>query len=219
MDFSGVEKFLDTPVKYYSSGMQVRLAFSVAAHLEPEILIIDEVLAVGDAEFQKKCIGKMSEVTGMGRTVLFVSHNKDAVARLCPRAILLEAGRLKWDGPTEETFSHYFSSMDRLNIDLEINSSKMFPESGFAWIVDLSDYEIYGDTLENFTGSKYILYEDGVKLTSPHSLHDEIRNYGNGMYSHWGTKLYFSTSDNSNPKTNGRTYILKHSPLSEIKPM
>jgi lipopolysaccharide transport system ATP-binding protein len=90
--FSGVEEFIDTPVKHYSSGMKVRLAFSVAAHLEPEILIIDEVLAVGDAEFQKKCLGKMEDVTGEGRTVLFVSHNMGAVRQLCQSGILLQRG-------------------------------------------------------------------------------------------------------------------------------
>nr|WP_255679660.1 ABC transporter ATP-binding protein [Methylocystis sp. WRRC1] len=90
--FAQVEKFLDTPVKHYSSGMYVRLAFAVAAHLEPEILVVDEVLAVGDAEFQKKCLGKMSEVAGQGRTVLFVSHNMGAIRALCPRAILLHRG-------------------------------------------------------------------------------------------------------------------------------
>jgi lipopolysaccharide transport system ATP-binding protein len=92
--FSEVEKFLDTPVKRYSSGMYVRLAFSVAAHLEPEILIVDEVLAVGDAAFQKKCLGKMKDVSGQGRTVLFVSHNMDAVQRLCSKGILLNKGNL-----------------------------------------------------------------------------------------------------------------------------
>ena len=98
VDFSGVEKFLDTPVKRYSSGMYVRLAFAVAAHLEPEILIIDEVLAVGDAEFQKKCLGKMQDVASAGRTILFVSHNMVAVRQLCSRAILIEAGRTAADG-------------------------------------------------------------------------------------------------------------------------
>ena len=92
--FSGVEKFIDTPVKHYSSGMQVRLAFAVAAHLEPEILIIDEVLTVGDAEFQKKCLGKMEDVTGEGRTVLFVSHNMGAITKLCDSGILLEQGKI-----------------------------------------------------------------------------------------------------------------------------
>ncbi len=93
--FAGVEQYIDTPVKRYSSGMQVRLAFSVAAHLEPEILLVDEVLAVGDAEFQKKCLGKMGEVAGEGRTVVFVSHNMNAVERICTDALLLDTGRLK----------------------------------------------------------------------------------------------------------------------------
>ncbi len=105
--FSGVEKFLDTPVKRFSSGMQVRLAFSVAAHLEPEILLVDEVLAVGDAQFQKKCLGKMKDVSGSGRTVLFVSHNMAAIRNLCRRTILLESGRLSLDTDTETAVSKY----------------------------------------------------------------------------------------------------------------
>lgn len=96
VDFAGVEKFLDTPVKRYSSGMYVRLAFAVAAHLEPEILIVDEVLAVGDAEFQKKCLGKMEQVGQDGRTVLFVSHNMAAVQRLCTTGMLLFSGKLSF---------------------------------------------------------------------------------------------------------------------------
>ncbi len=107
IDFSGVEQFIDTPVKRFSSGMQVRLAFAVAAHLEPEILIIDEVLAVGDASFQKKCLGKMQEVATDGRTVLFVSHDLAAVEKLCTRAILLDGGRCEADGPTSHTIAHY----------------------------------------------------------------------------------------------------------------
>lgn len=94
VDFSGVEKFIDTPVKRYSSGMYVRLAFAVAAHLDPEILIVDEVLAVGDTEFQKKCLGKMGDVAGEGRTVLFVSHNMGAISQLCTRALILDQGKL-----------------------------------------------------------------------------------------------------------------------------
>jgi lipopolysaccharide transport system ATP-binding protein len=106
--FAGVETFLDTPVKRYSSGMQVRLAFSVAAHLEPEILIIDEVLAVGDAEFQKKCLGKMDQVSQReGRTVLFVSHQLGTVARLCNRGILLAAGNIVFDGDSREAIEVY----------------------------------------------------------------------------------------------------------------
>lgn len=110
VDFSGVEKFLDTPVKRFSSGMRVRLAFAVAAHLDPEILLIDEVLAVGDAEFQKKCLGKMGEVAGSGRTVLFVSHNMAAIQNLCPRTMLLELGQLETIGPTDNVVEHYLSN-------------------------------------------------------------------------------------------------------------
>lgn len=110
VDFSGVEKFIDTPVKHYSSGMYVRLAFSVAAHLEPEILIIDEVLAVGDAEFQNKCLGKMKDVAGQGRTVLFVSHNMAAVETLCTKAIFLENGRIKDIGDVGKIIESYLYS-------------------------------------------------------------------------------------------------------------
>lgn len=107
VEFAGVEKFLDTPVKRYSSGMRVRLAFAVAAHLDPEILIIDEVLAVGDAAFQEKCLNKMQDVGNQGRTVFFVSHNMPAVARLCERVILLDNGQVVADGPTRDIVARY----------------------------------------------------------------------------------------------------------------
>jgi len=119
VNFSGVEKFIDTPVKRYSSGMRVRLAFAVAAHLEPEILIVDEVLSVGDYEFQKKCLGKMHDVAGHGRTVLFVSHNLAAVKSLCTRAILLSKGRLVDSGTPEEIIDTYLK--DSLN-EIERNT-------------------------------------------------------------------------------------------------
>ena len=112
VDFSGVEKFLDTPVKRYSSGMTVRLAFSVAAHLEPEILVVDEVLAVGDAQFQNKCLGKMRDVSGHGRTVLFVSHNIGAIRNLCRSGIVLEQGRLMMASTIEEAIGAYMASND-----------------------------------------------------------------------------------------------------------
>jgi lipopolysaccharide transport system ATP-binding protein len=112
--FAETEQFLDTPVKHYSSGMTVRLAFAVAAHLEPEILIIDEVLAVGDFAFQKKCLGKMNEVAKAGRTVLFVSHDLNAVNALCERAILLHDGTLIMNGPTREVTTHYLDTANKL---------------------------------------------------------------------------------------------------------
>lgn len=115
--FSEIGKFLDTPVKHYSSGMYVRLAFSVAAHLQPEILIIDEVLAVGDIAFQKKCLGKIENVANMGRTVLFVSHNIGAIRNLCSRTILIDAGKVVMVGPTEQTLYAYNKLMRNIKID------------------------------------------------------------------------------------------------------
>jgi lipopolysaccharide transport system ATP-binding protein len=126
--FSGVEKFIDTPVKRYSSGMYLRLAFAVAAHLEPEILVVDEVLAVGDAEFQRKCLGKMNDVANEGRTVLFVSHNMSAILRLTQETILLDRGQVIMRGPTVEAVDHYMSSGfsktgERLWMEDEVSAS------------------------------------------------------------------------------------------------
>lgn len=109
VDFSGIERFIDTPLKNYSTGMQLRLAFAVAAHLEPEILIIDEVLAVGDADFQKKCLGKMDEVSRSGRTVIFVSHNMAALKSICQRGIFLQKGQLIYDGNIHQTIDNYLA--------------------------------------------------------------------------------------------------------------
>ena len=113
IDFAGVERYVDTPVKRYSSGMYVRLAFAVAAHLESEILIVDEVLAVGDAEFQKKCLGKMGDVARAGRTVVLVSHQLNQIRRLCHRVIWIDAASVRQDGPTHEVVSGYESAMAR----------------------------------------------------------------------------------------------------------
>jgi lipopolysaccharide transport system ATP-binding protein len=129
VDFAGTAKFLDTPLKHYSSGMQLRLAFAVAAFLEPEILIIDEVLAVGDAEFQRKCMGKMEDVTHQGRTILFVSHNMTAVKRLCNKCMVLDNGHLAYLGDTNEAISRYTfanQSMDRVVFDHPVVKSVTF---------------------------------------------------------------------------------------------
>jgi lipopolysaccharide transport system ATP-binding protein len=126
VDFSGVEKFLDTPVKRYSSGMYVRLAFAVAAHLEPEILIVDEVLAVGDAEFQKKCLGKMEEVSKCGRTVLFVSHNMVSIARLCNQGLLLQGGQKVFFGGIHELIARYNENI------FNATSEKVWPDGSHA---------------------------------------------------------------------------------------
>ncbi|MCW3117694.1 MAG: transporter ATP-binding protein [Chitinophagaceae bacterium] len=140
INFAGVEKFLDTPVKRYSSGMYVRLAFAVAAHLEPEILVVDEVLAVGDAEFQKKCIGKMDEVSKSGRTVLFVSHNMGVIAELCQKCILLDKGEVKLHDKTNKVLDQYnvllsnsfsvYENKSQLNNSLHIKSISIQSRSG-----------------------------------------------------------------------------------------
>lgn len=125
VEFAGIEKFLDTPVKYYSSGMYVRLAFSVAAHMEPDILIVDEVLAVGDSEFQKKCLGKMDEITKQdGRTILFVSHNMGAIQNLCKKTILLESGKVKKFDTTDKVIQHYMSNGEHSSAITDFNVNK-----------------------------------------------------------------------------------------------
>ena len=125
VDFAGVERFLDTPIKRYSSGMQVRLAFSVAAHLDPEILIIDEVLAVGDAEFQKRCIGKMQQVAGDGRTVLFVSHNMSAIGQLCNSGLLLSNGRVTARGNLDHVVHAYMDDLFKTQGNVGNESTKV----------------------------------------------------------------------------------------------
>lgn len=158
VDFSGVEKFIDTPVKFYSSGMKVRLGFSVAAHLDPEILIIDEVLAVGDYDFQKRCIGKMEEVSkGLGRTVLFVSHQLSMISSLCTRTILLENGTIKFDGETNVALSKYLKSPKNdqyINFLIEGNESilisfiSVFSNSGK--IYSLRDFNLKISYISHF---------------------------------------------------------------------
>jgi len=131
VDFSGVERYIDTPVKRYSSGMYVRLAFAVAAHLESEIMIVDEVLAVGDIEFQKKCLGKMGEISqGEGRTILFVSHNLNAIRRLCEKGILLENGMIKTMGSVEQALDVYTSNNEELSSN--VIGNEMFINKKFS---------------------------------------------------------------------------------------
>jgi lipopolysaccharide transport system ATP-binding protein len=145
VDFSGVEAFIDTPVKRYSSGMQTRLAFSVAAHLDPEILIIDEVLAVGDAEFQKRCLGKMKNVTNEGRTVLFVSHSMPTITSLCSHCILLDHGYVQAQGPPHKISDVYFSESGAAvaEVGYQVESARPGNE-----IVQLCGARILNDKLE-----------------------------------------------------------------------
>ena len=158
IDFSGVEKFIDTPVKRYSSGMYVRLAFAVAAHLDPEILVVDEVLAVGDADFQKKCLGKMDDVSKKeGRTVLFVSHNMAAVRQLCTRGILLRNGELVFDGETEKAINTYMES----NINLKTHycfddQRRSVPERGR--LIFIHTFDIIGKLTAKFAASEIVQF-------------------------------------------------------------
>ncbi len=135
--FAEVDRFIDTPVKHYSSGMYMRLAFAVAAHLETEILVVDEVLAVGDAQFQKKCIGKMDAIARHGRTVLFISHNMEAVQRLCSRGLLLDRGRLVADGSISEVVARY-RSVERSAVDIGRFNPRARQGTGWARITDIA---------------------------------------------------------------------------------
>lgn len=141
--FADIEKFLDTPVKYYSSGMYVRLAFSVAAHMEPDILLVDEVLAVGDAEFQKKCLDKMDDVAKTsGRTILFVSHNMNAVQKLCTRCVLLEKGQVKMVGKTNEVINNYLGAVSE-NMGLPLRDRKDRTGLGNIQFQEINNANIY----------------------------------------------------------------------------
>ncbi len=175
IDFSGIEKFLDTPVKRYSSGMRVRLAFAVAAHLEPEVLIIDEVLAVGDATFQRKCLNKMDDSSKQGRTVLFVSHNLPAVTRLCTRAILLQEGKIILDGGASEIVSAYLRDADR-EVALASWSEEDAPGDDVARLRSVRVIDPHGETPNTFDirhpiglEMKYSVGESGHQLL-PHYM-------------------------------------------------
>lgn len=198
IDFSGVEKFIDTPVKFYSSGMKVRLGFSVAAHLDPEILIIDEVLAVGDFEFQKKCLGKMEDVSrNQGRTVLFVSHNLGAVSQLCKKGIMIDQGNLIYSGEVQNCINFYLNKSAKKNFDFSNVpfQGTMLDEIIFCAIrmngVDALNEEIVIDPeialvieltckAKNDDASKTTLgiSRDGVRLLSVFDFVDGMRTSG-----------------------------------------
>jgi lipopolysaccharide transport system ATP-binding protein len=148
VEFSGVERFIDTPVKRYSSGMSVRLAFAVAAHLEPEILLIDEVLAVGDAEFQRKCLGRMEDLSDSGRTIVFVSHQMQAVAQLCDRAILLEKGSVALDGPSSDVVAWYLQEVGGSTSASVWPDPETAPQDEFVRLRSIRVVDERGDTVD-----------------------------------------------------------------------
>lgn len=204
--FAEVEKFLDTPVKRYSSGMYVRLAFSVAAHLEPEILIVDEVLAVGDSKFQKKCLGKMEDISGEGRTILFVSHNMESLMRLCNKGILLNNGVVEFSGLLDQAVSFYLQSDFGATSKRTWKDPSRAPASETVRLVEVFVHQEDGDILDTFnitgsigitmiydvlndgkifTHSMNVFNENGVHILSSHDVNSEFKNKPRlkGLYS------------------------------------
>jgi len=169
VEFSGISQFIDTPVKRYSSGMYVRLAFAVAAHLEPEILIVDEVLAVGDIDFQKKCMGKMSEVSKIGRTILFVSHNMGAIRSLCTSAVYLENGQVKAIGNPGSLINRYNQSFNRTDFNefTELSNSNNRRGSGESRFASIKFFNHKGAQTETFYADDDIIIEFTVKVNKP----------------------------------------------------
>jgi ABC-2 type transport system ATP-binding protein/lipopolysaccharide transport system ATP-binding protein len=181
VEFSGVSRFLGVPIKRYSSGMKLRLAFAVAAHLDSEIVVVDEILAVGDAEFQRRCLAKMAEFRDSGRTVLFVSHDLAAVARLCPRAMWLDAGRVRADGRTDEVIAAYLASLGggRLRVELDDTDEQPVGLRSVA-LVDRAGAELrrvrrgepfsieirfrVSQALEALDAALYLVRSDGVRV-------------------------------------------------------
>jgi lipopolysaccharide transport system ATP-binding protein len=178
--FAEVEKFIDTPVKHYSSGMYLRLAFAVAAHLEPEIVIVDEVLAVGDARFQKKCLNKMQDVGKQGRTVLFVSHNMPAITRLCERTILLDGGRVLSDGPSSQVVSDYLNSGFGTSAEREWPDDELAPGADVARLRAVRVRSEDGQTTDAVDirrpfaiEMEYETIQSGYTLLPLHHIHNE----------------------------------------------
>lgn len=194
--FAEVERFLDTPVKRYSSGMYMRLAFAVAAHLEPEILIVDEVLAVGDLEFQKKCLGKMEDVSKTGRTVLFVSHNMDAILRLCSRALLVANGQIQKIGPAPEIVAAYLSGQGQQPARFEFASAHAH-ENGRRNLVLISAEWPVSDALSPWT----IPFGEPIRFTVHFRCHQAVEavEIGLALYAPSGTEIASTSSAATHP--------------------
>jgi lipopolysaccharide transport system ATP-binding protein len=220
VSFAEVEKFIDTPVKRYSSGMYMRLAFAVAAHIEPEILIVDEVLAVGDFEFQKKCLGKMSDVSKSGRTILFVSHNMGAVEQLCTRTIVLRNGETIFNGDTRDGINIYLRKSDRIQSNESVVDTTNYPDrdslGNIARINRIRLLNSNGDLSNEFKMGEDIVIETETKFneTVKDPIFDFIIANSTGQYislirSDW--EGYHKLNSNGIVKTK---VILKTPPLT-----
>lgn len=213
VEFSGIQRFIDTPVKRYSSGMYVRLAFAVAAHLEPDVMLVDEVLSVGDAAFQKKCLGKISEVTSHGRTVLFVSHNMSAIRQLCPTSIWLEDGRIAAHGPSSEVIDRYL---------LTINQRIGTAETTFDVHPD-RDFQVLSARLVDESGT----VRDSFEVSEPPiiELTCEVREQIPGLYGYLafsrtdGTVVFEGDSQDVNPNPLDNLVVGRHLVRIGIPPL
>ena len=222
VDFAGIERFLDTPVKRYSSGMYVRLAFAVAAHLEPEILIVDEVLAVGDAAFQRKCLGKMGEVTGEGRTVLFVSHNMAAIRTLTQRAVWLDHGNVMQVGATPDVVSAYLTSVSddqhATVVDLTDETHRRSVTKSLARQVRFESVALLGPT-----GAPTLLLPEGapIRLEIGFAVTERVRflELVARVKSYQGTRLFSSYSGQEDDAVEpGRYRVVCEFPSTRLRP-
>ena len=199
--FSGIERFIDTPVKRYSSGMRVRLAFAVAAHLEPEILLVDEVLAVGDAAFQRKCLGKMEDVAGEGRTVIFVSHHMSMIQALCTRGVVLDGGRVSYDGPVDEAIMQYLRQMEA-GADVEAADREDREGDGSARCTRVWFEDVAGNEVTSFASGAPmdICMQYAIRKPDGHYV------FSVGIYDHLGRAIAHN-STRFPPDTANRTDI------------
>jgi len=216
IDFAGVEQFIDTPVKRYSSGMGLRLGFAVAAHLEPEILVVDEVLAVGDAEFQKKCLGKMGEVAGQGRTVLFVSHNMAAVESLCSSLLWIEKGAVKEIGEPTDIIRSYLRSTSTSSglVDLRVHTGRTYNSQTFMTCIRLNNKE--GEVSNQIQIGDPIIIE--VDVDCPNSLSQV--SLGIGINGNLGNRIatIISRSQDITFDLEGKSRIRCIVPLASLMP-
>jgi lipopolysaccharide transport system ATP-binding protein len=191
VEFANVDQFIDTPLKHYSSGMQMRLAFAVAAHLEPEILLVDEVLAVGDIQFQKKCLGKMQEVSRSGRTILFVSHQMNQIRRLCERVLWIDAGQIRQAGPTAEIAAAYELSMSSGNNETPSRSSAAHSKAHFVSWEIVEPRGERPDLLESL-GPVTIKFVVDVRQSI------RLGHHGAALYNNEGQLIWARAADNLN---------------------
>lgn len=213
VDFAGVDKFVDTPVKHYSSGMYMRLAFSVAAHLDPSILLVDEVLAVGDSEFQKKCIGKMNQISQLGgKTIIFVSHNLSSIRQICDKVIILEHGDLTHIGETNKVLEHYAESLSKSILQKSWMGKSLSPQIEGVKIESVEIVDQEGNKVDNISTDDSF----GVKINYRITIADSYLGFTLNLYDE-DSQLVFSSISNTDSKFYNKKYPLgKYSTICYI---